>query len=274
MDIQKLNQAQAEILMYNYDIEVSQKLADPSQDIDDWFTWGADNEKNLLGFRAPLVNFGVFNNLVGTTKFSFSFGLKDRTSSTHNSPRFTILIKTMNDNNTIQSDYYQLMKPYCAEDLDLQYPPSDSVNMSVPQLLYDTWTSAWADFTPKTAGLCSIDINNSPTVLKKYLFKSSDAIDTLYPTGGNTTGANQNGDTNIDMLLGSTVFICMANHCTTSGTVSNVGGKRIYPFNFDTSRIGLFLGVATNSQENPKTYSFISSCYDFSAPCPPTCPMN
>lgn len=256
MTIKQIDQATAEALMTRYLTEISQRIPQ-NLPIDDLFMWSGGT---LLAFTSPLIDFGVFNNLVGITQISFSFGLLTMQEAlSMNLPRFTLLIKGFNTDRTIQSDYYQLQSVIpITEKLPEYNPPTTTASsLAVPGYLYSAWTKCWSSMLSRKAELCSIDIvtmGNIPlkVPLQKYIFNSQDAINTLYPV-----------ELVENVKLPPKLYVCVVNHCQTHSQDSD---------NHGVDKIGLMLGVAQQQEGGNDSYKFISSCYDFSAPCPPTCP--
>ncbi|KAB2914345.1 MAG: hypothetical protein F9K23_14160 [Bacteroidetes bacterium] len=262
--IKPLEKEPATRLMDNYRNEINLRLSG-NRSIDDLLYWGNQNENKLSAFSVPVNELGVFNNLVGITKIIFSFGLED--AKTAYAPRLTVLIQGRNDNGTIQSDYYQLLKGIpTSQSLPVYGTPTTSSGLAVPKFLFDTWTLSWkemSDSSAMKAKFCTIDVIDTfinvgdqdivTKPLEKYIFNISDAINILYP-----------GQLTISQSSITKLYLCMVSHIATN-TNGNVE-------NFDKARIGMVMGIAEKTNHNPETYEFISSGYDFSAPCPPTCP--
>jgi hypothetical protein len=250
--IKQLSTEEAEGLMERYSLEIGQKLENNSL-IADLFTWGEDGANKLFAFATPMLELGVFNDLVGITNVVFSFGLEANQPT--NRPRFTVLIQGRNDNGSIKSAYYQLLGAVPLTNKALLSPtPGTSSGLAVPKFLFDKWTQCWAEISSSSsmyAKLCSINITNGDVVLtkplEKYIFNIQDVVNTLYPPELTANAALPD------------LFVCPVGHVATD-TNGNA--------NFETTRIGIVIGLA---EDNGAAYQFVSSCYDLSKPCPPTC---
>lgn len=259
MSIQKITTEDAGALMTRYYDEINQMIIEESHDsINDLFMWFDENgeTQKLQAFKAPLIDFALFDSFVGLTKIVFSFGLEEEGFANQVSrPRFSLLLKVQNDDGSIQSDYYQLTEAVPMA-TTLEQGTEDAHSLSVPSQLYSIWTKGWTK-EDKTANLCTIELNSWGTKqrvpLKKYVFNVLDAIKTLYIP-----------DRAVKDL---TVFISLVNHCS-----AELDGDNNIKILSESGKIGLILGIAEADDMDSNKFKFVSSCYDFSAPCPPTCP--
>lgn len=254
--IKKIDAPKARMLMDKYFQTINQKI--PSNEpIDGLFM---SEGKSLHAFKVPLADFGVFDTFVGLTKLVFSFGLENDgfDEEGYPRPRFSLLLKVQNDDGSIQSDYWQFIVPVYTGELPI-YGSDDSYHMSVPKILYDLWVSGW-EVSPKNTKLCTIDIsmgeNTITEPLRKYVFNIFDAIKTLYSSRES-----------VNRLY---VFVNLVNHC--NAELDPQAPNNLIPKDASNGKIGLIFGIAKQDEIDLEKFNFISAIYDFSAPCPPTCP--
>lgn len=238
-------------------------------EISELFQWGAsDEEKKLGGFKIPINEFLDIVSFIGMTKLMVSFG-DDSSAPTGERPRFTLILQGYNDDGSIRSPYYKLILPIPMEEKKNVLSASRLNNPNhVPILLEEKWNKAWETVinnpTKITTSFCMVTthvcVSRTKQVLNGYCFNHSDIIDTLYQIQGEFPGQSSPKifkPENVNFY-----FVCH----------SYIDRREDY--NMPKDIIGLMIGASAMDEEKTSGSEefLLSSFYDFSAPCPPTCP--
>jgi hypothetical protein len=226
-----------------------QKFVSSHSDIKKMFMW---NEQPIYGFTMSIQDFMHPVSRMGVTSFVVSFGLE---FDENENPRFTLILHGINNDASIQSHYYLLRIPLRSGIPPLADTAFDPQTNAVPEILIDCWTERWQVILNQTEipnHFCMVDLYDAdaptPAVLKRYSFQRSDLLNTLYPVKLDEYG----------FPVGDPQFcFYLINH---SNPVLGTSPSDV---------IGLMMGVTAEMDGERK---LISSFYDFSAPCPPTCP--
>ncbi len=277
MGFTTISEPEALQLMSNYQNNI--RSTPSAQSIYEMFNWNTteDLPKKLRGFSIPIEEFVQIASHVGVTRFMISFGL-ELTPFT-NRPPFTLIIQGRNEVGSIKSPYYKLINPISMDEpkpVSLTEKNDFSQGM-VPSILYDSWTKNWSDIInngviPPSFCMISTYIGDTlvAQVLNGYCFNQADFINTLYPAFPITITGSVSNDVKLmeQALLADEIILYPQNLCFYLV-------DHHYNENADSntlaSTIGLVICTIANTEQGTQE-EITASFYDFSAPCPPTCP--
>ncbi len=233
-DLRLIDNNVAETLISNYVTKVSN-----TADLFPWFSDPQDLNKKICYFQVGFPDFTILLSFPGATKCIFHFGL-----DTDN--KIVLLMQLRNESGLINSGYMQLVNP--SYDCAITEASSEDISYNKGGLSQNT-----AEFlifyyealmvAPLSPSFCQIKINETYTPLKSYTFDLSELEATLFITKEQSPG------------IGTWLMqVCFINHLNPFLELEH------------GSTIGLVVRIVNDSDKKP-----LSSFYDFSAPCPPTC---
>lgn len=251
-DMTTIYNADALTLINNYK-DVMESISDSNSPITGWFTDDSIS-KRKLGFQIGFPDFLTLCSSPGLTKLEVCFGL---TTNHADSAKLVLLLKMSNKDSSIASRYHQLTTPlfdyafFGDQNTSIQYN-------KVPRIFHEIWTKNWKDTSqiPKKALeiILTEGLSHAEVPINTYTFQLSDIVNTLYPIKMNLSDCIP-----INTPLMHVYFVSHSNAYHTDNKWAE----------FD--KIGIMFGMTQQDSTDPTNRILISSCYDFSAPCPPTC---
>ncbi|HAD98814.1 MAG TPA: hypothetical protein DCG19_15480 [Cryomorphaceae bacterium] len=238
----KISQSQASALIQAFHNCILTSSRDGGEsNIQDLFK---NDSRSLYGFTLSGNEFIEVVSQIGIAHYMLHFGYDEDADF-----KFRLIIRALGANKSLRGDYILLETPIMEACAWGDY--ENGINC-VPRPLFEQWTGAWQNLlnAPRIpASFCQLYTYTGDykdlQVLQGYKFQQIDFIETLRGAEGNTENLE--------------IGFYLVNH-------SQIAGD-----NQPQEDIGGFLGLmvaAYNSEKNNLTSSF----FDFSAPCPPTCP--
>lgn len=274
MSFVRISSTEAQELATHYQNVVSD--ASFTSSLHQLFEWGPETgtKHYLAGFNIEVDDFAHLVSYVGATHFQATFGLERATFDAQDRPRFTILLQAINESGSIASHTFKLTTPIPAPVELNTSASSDGPNMfSVPEMLVKQWTTNWTHMVDATEQLVPpyflmidwhLDGRRISSVLNGYRFSHSDFVSTLYdflPASKSETGED-------GKLPITSVCMLLANHHherTTKEAASGLIGLLVCG--------GQLTNLVTGGEETA-IIDVANAFFDFSSPCPPTCPGN
>ncbi|MGD1845541.1 MAG: hypothetical protein ACFB10_09135 [Salibacteraceae bacterium] len=244
-----------------------------SANIHSLFSWQEESNNELqecYGFEITISDWVKIISQIGTTSYVFKFGLDESLLPDNNTPPipglstnrppFNLIIQGVNADNSIQGEYFLLTKPV-TQSITPKFNQGESsppLNGKIPNVLLQQWAQSWENllinnWIPSAYSKLFLSSGRHKIlrVLQGYNFLHDDMVDVLRPNGP----APQEQEI-------SSIRIYLINH-----------SREVTPASLQSSEGG-FLGLMLVGWDNTTgdDGSPVSAFYDFSAPCPPTCP--
>ena len=225
-----------------------------------------DGQSGLAGFKILVKDFVMTFNQPGITHWHVSFGYDIAASIPGAGAGFKLIVHGSGADGIVRTSYFSLteelihipfppliLDPTLEEDLEeIITSCIDFNSRKVPVFLWEIWTQAWKDVitTQKCPlNILQIQLNGNgikaTPILRGYTFQFEHLLSVL-----NGPGVDQNSEIRCYLVNKGTD--------TSSTGVQNPIGT-----------LGLILGAFYQEEEN--ILNPLSSFYDFSKPCPPTC---
>lgn len=238
----KISESQALTLIGAYHNLILESSRDgETSDIKGIFT---NDSESLYGFSLSGDEFIEVVSQIGITHYMLHFGYDENSDF-----KFKLIIRALGANKNLRGNYILLEQPIIQA---CEWGNASPGINSVPKPLFEQWTGAWGNLleAPRIpASFCQLYTYTGHCkdlqVLQGYNFQHIDFIETLMAFNATTQ----------DFEIG----FYLVNH------------SRIADDSQPQEEIGGCLGLMVAAY-NPEDNNVISSFYDFSAPCPPTCP--
>lgn len=257
------NEQDADAMTNSYFSAMS-SAATTDEIVNSWFKYPGQNGEihRPQGFKIGLPDFLILSSGAGFTHLDVCFGLN---KDPDNVTRFKLLIRMVNEAGSLRSRYHCLTDPII-DNSQLQLhtvPVNQAIYNQVPKLNYELWTKNWKMNNPnipkKSLQIITYDAATeiyTETPIRKYRFQLQDILNTFYPI---TIGEEGRPGKEPELYV---YFACHSANFYENNT--QAWGE------FD--KIGIMFAMTELNAEGDRV--LISSCYDFSAPCPPTCPIG
>lgn len=202
------------------------------------------------GYKVTYNDYVGMVSHVGVETWLVRFGYDSLATS---APNFCLLITGIDQDEFVVTPNYKLTVPI-SENIGGQIKHKNTIRPTseVPQPLVNPWIEAWTNLQVE-ANIPKDICQTSYGLLQGYNFHTDDFMGVL---DGQAPGTSSAGD-EIDFF--------MANHAEVA--ISPITQSSL------PGTIGLMMALSEPVQENQGiTRLIVSSFYDLTAPCPPTCP--
>lgn len=227
---------------------------------------GTGSDHFLGGFSIQLSDFVHLISYVGVTQFTVKFGLESRANQIPGQPQFVLLVQGRNAAGTIVGPCVKLEHAFEAS-AKTKWPSIERhFRLAVPIAAIKQWIANWKKLTkPVNIELppyfCMISLlsegRRSTEVLRGYTFALEDFLGVLYQDidrGFHLTDPNS--------LVN--FYTLNHNHHAAGSRYSGILGLAV---------CGVQRDDETGEETGEETFNVVNGFFDFSSPCPPTCPQ-
>lgn len=221
---------------------------------------GSSDPKNLFGFRVGLIDFVEILSHPGAKTWNISFGYDPSPepivieATTFSNLNFSLILSGFNLDGIQITPNYKLIHPVVTyHDFDHPGTKAGESQFIVANTLQKQWTIAWKNLVQDATNVPKDIAQNQFGIMRGYNFPIIDFLSPLLPSTDSTNDANLF----LDFRL--------VNHSRAAAAPAQQAAM--------TGTIGVIVGLIEREPIGPG-FTQVSSFFDISSPCPPTCPSN